>query len=63
MPLREGSDVTEHSSVEVAQGLRGLRGWLSGKEPRLPVQETQVRSGVQEDPTFQGAAEPLGRNY
>ena len=30
--------------------INGLLGWLSGKEPALPMQETQVLSLGQEDP-------------
>ena len=30
---------------------------------RLPMQETQVRSLVQEDPTCRGATKPVCRNY
>ena len=37
--------------------------WLSGKKICLPVQETQVRSLVQEESTYRGATKPVHRNY
>ena len=37
----------------------GLPWWLSGKRIHLPMQETQVRSLVQEDPTCCGATKPV----
>ena len=40
----------------------GLPRWLSGKVC-LPVQETVVRSLIQEDPTCLRAAKPVCLNY
>ena len=43
--------------------LSGLPWRLSGKRIRLPVQETQVRSLVREDPPCCRAAKPTHHNY
>ena len=43
--------------------LSGLPWCLSGKRIRLPVQETQVRSLVREDPPCRRAAKPTYHNY
>ena len=37
--------------------------WLSGQIICLPLQETWVRSLVQEDPTSHGATKPVHHNY
>ena len=43
--------------------LSGLPWHLSGQRIHLPVQETQVRSLVQEDPPCCRAAKPMHHNY
>ena len=40
----------------------GLSWWLRGKESTLQMQETQVRSLIQEDPTCHGATKPVHHN-
>ena len=42
---------------------QGLPWWFSDKEIWLPMQVTQIRSLVQEDPTRHWATTPVGHKY
>ena len=41
----------------------GLPQWLTGKESRLPMQETWVWLLIREDPACHGATKPMGHNF
>ena len=43
--------------------MQGLPWCLSGKESTPPIQETQVRTLIWEDPTCWGTTEPVSHNY
>ena len=49
-----------HNSKRCMHGASLVAQW---QRVHQPIQETWVRSLVQEDPTCQGATKPVGHNY
>ena len=48
--------------LKVSINTTGLPWWLHGQRSHWPMQETQVRSPVREDPTCQRASKPVHHN-
>ena len=61
--LKLGYDICILATIVDIKLRWGLPWWLSGKESFLTMQETQVWSLVQEDPTCCRATKPVGHNY
>ena len=56
-----GVFLTKKNSI--THSIWGFLGGSVGKKILVPMQEAQVRSLIQEDPTCLGATKPLHHNY